>query len=92
MKFRRAAIDVEALDAQSVRYFSDRFAVPDRTFLRRWTATEVLAKLLNVPILALLKDGGLSEEAAEQWTEAQHGVWMLAFEHPTHQVTVGVLL
>jgi hypothetical protein len=90
LRFRRAAIDVEAFEVPSIRYMSAHYALSDIVFLRRWTATEVIAKVLNVPILELLKHGGLVEEASHAWSRGPHGVWMRELEYPYHCVTVGL--
>jgi hypothetical protein len=60
--------------------------------LKRWTASEVSAKVLDMPILEFLKVHGLSLDAEQDWNTDSNGVWLRALEHPTHWVTVALLI
>jgi hypothetical protein len=57
---RRFACDIEHRSRPSPD-LAARFGLSKREFLRRWVTTEVLAKLLDVPVLVLLERHGLSE-------------------------------
>jgi hypothetical protein len=86
----RIAIDVEHRDTPSLSWMAGRFGLDPASFLRRWTATEVMAKLLDEPILSYLEVRGLADESVPRWTCPQPGLWVRAVQHPTHWVTVGV--
>jgi hypothetical protein len=83
----RAALDIEAKDSPAIESLSSRFHVRPDEFLRRWTATETLAKVLDLPILELLRRSGLSPEAPLHWTYRE-GVWLRRVEMATHWATV----
>jgi hypothetical protein len=92
LAFERAAIDVEAKNNPSSRYISAKFGLADDVFLRRWTATEALAKVLDQPVLDFVKMNGLSPEAGSYWARHSMGPWLLRIDHPTHWVTVAAIL
>jgi hypothetical protein len=92
LSLARAAIDVEGKSNPSDRYMRARFGLPSDEFLRRWTATEVLAKVLDQPVLDFVKKRGLSPEADCFWTLHPLGAWLLRIDHPTHWVTVAAIL
>jgi hypothetical protein len=54
----RFACDVEHAD-RPCRELAERFGMPAEKFRRCWVATEVLAKLMNVPVLQWVKEYGL---------------------------------
>jgi hypothetical protein len=87
----RHAIDVEARDTRGIEWLSKRFDVLPGEFLKRWTATEVLAKLYDVPVLSWLAAHGLaSAPCDEDWT-LLHGAWVRSVQHPTHCISIGVM-
>jgi hypothetical protein len=92
LSLARAAIDVEGMSNPSESYMRARFGLPSDVFLRRWTATEALAKVLDQPILDFVKTHGLSLEAGDCWTRHRLGPWLLRIDHPTHWVTVAAIL
>jgi len=92
LSLARAAIDVEQKSNPSDRYMPARFGLPSDVFLRRWTATEALAKVLDQPVLDFVKKRGLSPEADYYWTLHPSGAWLLRIDHPTHWVTVAAIL
>jgi hypothetical protein len=55
----RFACDMEHLD-RPCREMAEHFQLAAETFLRRWVATEVMAKLSDVPVLQWLKTRGLT--------------------------------
>jgi len=86
----RCALDVEARDTPGVSWLSSRFALSCDEFLRRWTATEVLAKLSDIPVLMWLETRGLAASPSLEWSSPQSGAWVRAVSHPTHWVTIGM--
>jgi len=89
---RRWALDVEASDHPAAAAMAARFGLSSDAFLRRWTASEALAKVLDRPILDLVRREGLVCEPSCIWREQQPGVWLRALDHPTHWVAVAVML
>jgi hypothetical protein len=94
-----AALDVELKDNRAGAFIRQRYASGDGNFLVRWTMTEVLAKLLDEPVVSLIKRCGLVRESFE-WTNAsavlpqharleQEAVWLRAIELPDHWAAVG---
>jgi hypothetical protein len=92
LSLARAAIDVEEKSNPSDSYLGARFGLPSDAFLRRWTATEALAKVLDQPVLDFIKKQGLLLEARCCWTHHPLGPWLLRIDHPTHWVTVAAIL
>ena len=95
------ALDVELKDNRAGEIIRRRYAIGEDDFLARWTMTEVLAKLLDEPILSLIKRHGLVS-ASRDWIDASaavpgdlrrvHGaVWLRAIELPDHWASVGYL-
>jgi hypothetical protein len=90
---RRWAVDVEAKDHPTASGMVARFGLRPEEFLRRWTASEALAKVLDRPILDLVRREGLvCEPGGGVWREHRPGVWLRALDHPTHWVAVAVML
>lgn len=89
---RRWALDVEAKDHPAAAGMAARFGLSSDAFLRRWTASEALAKVLDRPILDLVRREGLVCEPGRAWREHQPGMWLRALDHPTHWVAVAVML
>jgi hypothetical protein len=92
LDFRRAALDIEAKAQPSAKHMAERFGLSVDEFLRRWTATEALAKVLNIPVLDFLKERGLAQEASEHWSQPATGVWVRAIAHQSHWAAVAVIL
>jgi hypothetical protein len=87
----RHALDVEAKDTRGIEWLSKRYDLLPGEFLERWTATEVLAKLYDVPVLSWLADYGLaSAPCGKDWT-LLHGAWVRSVQHPTHCISIGVM-
>jgi hypothetical protein len=88
----RAAIDVEEKSNPSASYMRARFGLSSDAFLKRWTATEALTKVLDQPVLDFVKKHGLSPEADCSWSHHPLGAWLLRIDHQTHWVTVAAIL
>jgi hypothetical protein len=92
LELRRAAVDVEAMDCPATA-FSTRFGLEREVFLQRWTAAEALAKVLDRPILHVLKRHGLGNAAGSRWAyQPDSGVWLRRIHHDTHWVTVAAII
>ena len=92
LNLARAAIDVEAKHQPSAAEMAAGFGLSVDEFLARWTATEAVAKVLDVPVLERLKRQGLTEVAADEWRADSSGVWMRNIPHQTHWVTAALIL
>ena len=92
LAFQHAALDAESREAPGVRSMSARFGLPDEAFLKRWTSTEAVAKVLDWPILDFVKRVGLVAEAPFEWSRSDFDVWVRSIEHPNHWVTVALIL
>lgn len=53
--FRKIAVDFEHT-SREVKFISQILGTEERIFLQNWVCNEVVAKLLNMPMLKLLKD------------------------------------
>lgn len=90
LHFLRAALDVEAKEHPTAAGMGARFRLPADVFLRRWTASEAIAKVIDQPILGFLRTNGLAPAATNEWTLVGKGVWLCAVDHPTHWATVAL--
>lgn len=91
LRFSRAALDVETKD-QEVGWISAHYGLPQDVFLRRWTVTEAVAKLLDQPIFDFIRREGLCAEAADEWFMERQHLWVRNLDHSTHWITVAIAL
>lgn len=93
----RAAIDVEATDSQGHDALRRRYGLAADEFLQRWTATEVVAKLLDQPVLSFLRSYGLVaarfEWHAPALTLSNSGrapqIWLCNIATASHWIALG---
>lgn len=55
--FRKLAVDFEHV-SREVNFISRILGLNEKNFLQNWVCNEVVAKILNVPIIKLIKDNG----------------------------------
>jgi hypothetical protein len=68
LRYSTAAIDVERKDTRVSTVLQRRFRLPPHAFLKRWTATEAVAKVIDRPILAFVREQGLLNTGERCWS------------------------